>query len=213
MQYVCSWSGGKDSCLALHRAVEKWGKPRYLLSMLAEEGTYSRSHGIPRRVLEDQAEALGTTLRLGVASWEDYERVFVEGLQGMASEGVATGVFGDIDLDEHRAWEEMVCSRAGMQAELPLWRGDHEALAEEFLAAGYEAIVVTVRTDALPEEFLGEPYTRRFLAKVRSVGVDVAGEGGEFHTLVVDGPLFRRPVGYEVVGVRRFPGYAALELI
>ncbi|MCE5218402.1 diphthine--ammonia ligase [bacterium] len=212
MQYVCSWSGGKDSCLALHRAVEEWGKPQYLLSMLAEEGTHSRSHGIPRRILEDQAEALETVLRYGVASWDDYERVFVEALQGMASEGVSTGVFGDLDLDEHRAWEEMVCSRAGMQAELPLWHEAHEALAEEFLAAGYEAIVVTVRTDALPEEFLGERYTRRFLARLRSVGVDVAGEGGEFHTLVLDGPLFRRPVRHDIVGVRRFPGYAVLEL-
>jgi uncharacterized protein (TIGR00290 family) len=212
MDYFCSWSGGRDSCLTLHRAAARWGPPRRLFTVLSEDDVHSRSHGIPRHLLAAQAAALGVSMAFGSATWEDYEAAFVDCLQQLSAEGLTAGVFGDIDLDEHRAWEEMVCGRAGMTAHLPLWREDHQALVSEFLAAGFEAVIVTVRLDAVPEDFLGEIITPALVARLTSLGVDVCGEGGEFHTMVTDGPLFGQPIPYTAQGVRRIPGYAALGL-
>ena len=120
MNYFSSWSGGKDSCLALHRAVQEWGLPACLFNMLSEDGVHSRSHGLPRHILEAQAAAVGVPIRFGCASWEDYEAHFIAQLTELREPGVEAGVFGDIDLDVHREWEEKVCGAAGMAAHLPI---------------------------------------------------------------------------------------------
>lgn len=210
MSYFASWSGGKDCCLATYRASLNWGLPHCLLCMLTEDDRVSRSHGLPRELLAAQAQAIGVPVRFGSAAWEDYERVFVEQLQGLGADGVEAGVFGDIDLDEHREWEERVCAQAGMAAHLPIWREPHEELIDEFLRVGFRATIVTVRLDAVPEDLLGEDLSPTTLGKLRELGVDVSGEGGEFHTAVLDGPLFSRPVDCNPTGVHRLPGYATL---
>jgi len=211
MNYFASWSGGKDCCLATYRASLEWAPPHCLLCMLTEGERVSRSHGLPRALLAAQAEAIGVPVRFASATWNDYERVFIEQLRGLADEGVQAGVFGDIDLDEHREWEERVCAQAGMSAHLPIWRETHEALIDEFLREGFRAVIVTVRLDAVPEDLLGEPLSPTTVAKLRDLGVDVSGEGGEFHTAVLDGPLFSRPVDCSPTGVHRLPGYATLK--
>ncbi len=210
MDYFASWSGGKDCCLATYRAIEQWGLPRSLLCMLTEGDEVSRSHGLPRRLLAAQAAAIGVPICFEAATWEDYESRFIHRLRQMSAEGVRAGVFGDIDLDEHREWEERVCAAANMTAHLPIWREDHEALLSEFLEAGFSALIVTVRLDAVPENMLGERLSPAVLAKLRALGVDVSGEAGEFHTAVVEGPLFAEPVHCAPTGVHRLPGYAAL---
>lgn len=211
MRYSCSWSGGKDCCLALHRAWQLWGPPACLLNMLSEDGRHSRSHGLPRAVLQAQADALGVPLVTGSASWAGYEAEFVRLLEGCAAEGVQAGVFGDLDLQEHWDWEQMVCGRAGLVALEPLWQADHEALVEEFLGAGFEALIVTLNLEYLPESFLGRHYSET-LAELRTLGVDVSGEGGEFHTCVISGPLFRVPLELQPTGVRRQGDCATLVL-
>jgi len=189
----CSWSGGKDSALALHKAARAGAEPRLLISMLTEGGERSRSHGLRRELLAAQAEAMGLPIRFGSATWAGYEAEFrrLAG-EGAAAIGARTGVFGDIDLAEHREWVERVCGEAGLRAELPLWQQDRAAVVEELIEAGFEALVVAVRDDALPPRTLGRQLDRDLLAEVVAAGCDPAGEGGEFHTLVVDGPLFRR---------------------
>ena len=211
VRYFCSWSGGKDCCLALHRAARLWGPPACLLNMLTEDGAHSRSHGLPVRVLRAQAEAMGVPIILGSASWAGYESEFVRQLQPLAAQGVQAGVFGDLDLQEHWDWEREVCAQAGMAALEPLWQSDHELLVAEFLQAGFEALLVTVQLDQVPESFLGRRYSEA-LADLRELGVDVSGEGGEFHTCVIAGPLFAAPVEYEVEGIRRMGNHATLVL-
>lgn len=210
-RYFCSWSGGKDSCLALHRAVGLWGPPAYLLNMLTEDGEHSRSHGLPRRVLQAQAEAMGVPLILGAASWADYETEFVRQLKAFAEQGVEAGVFGDLDLLEHWDWEQGVCEQAGMIALEPLWHSPHEALVEEFTQAGFEAVIVTVQLSKVPEAFLGRLFSEA-LADLRELGVDVSGEGGEFHTCVINGPLFAHQIEYSVEGIRKMGDHATLIL-
>ena len=191
----CSWSGGKDSCLALYRAVRAGLCVDTLFTMFDETGERSRSHAISPDVLRDQASALGRSLVIARASWGDYERVFVESLRALRAKGHEIAVFGDIDLDAHRAWEERVAAAAGMTAHLPLWGEPRRALVEELPDAGFRAVVVCVNGRWLDQSFAGRELDRAFLADLPP-GVDPCGENGEFHTFVYDGPLFERPARF-----------------
>jgi len=196
----CSWSGGKDSALALHEAILAGARPRLLVTMMTADGARSRSHGLHRSVLRAQADAIGVPIRFGAASWSGYEPAFA-GLVGEAvAAGAATGVFGDIDIEGHREWVERVCARAGAEARLPLWRRERRRVVERLLEAGFEAVIVAVRDGALPESLLGRRLDRATLAEIEAAGVDLAGEQGEYHSLVVDGPIFDRPVAVDPGG-------------
>lgn len=196
---VCSSSGGKDSLLALWHARQQGVAAASLLTMFDETSRRSRSHGVPRELVARQAEALGLALVAPSASWADYERVFVEALRDLRATGHGVAIFGDIDLDAHREWEERVCQRAGLRAHLPLWRRDRRELAAEALALGFRAVVVCTDSRHLPDDFCGREFDARFLADLPP-GVDACGENGEFHTFVYDGPLFHQPVGLQVLG-------------
>ena len=112
----CSWSGGKDSMLALHRALDAGFAVEALLAMFDEGGERSRSHAIPPGLMRAQAAALGLPLVMRRAGWSDYEAVFVDQLRQFAAAGLTHGVFGDIDLQPHRDWEERVCASVGQRA-------------------------------------------------------------------------------------------------
>jgi uncharacterized protein (TIGR00290 family) len=131
--FFCSWSGGKDSVLALFKAIQADYEPKKLLNMLSEKGKKSRSHNLSLSVLEAQAEALNISLETRRASWDEYEETFIEALKDFNKEGIKTGVFGDIDLEGHREWEEKVCKEAGLEAFLPLWQKKREDLLNEFI--------------------------------------------------------------------------------
>jgi diphthine-ammonia ligase len=191
---LCSWSGGKDSCYALIKAVENGLKPAVLLNVLNEEGKISRSHGIPASVLEEQAAKCGIPISLLPASWKDYETKFTAALKRLKQHYELThAVFGDIDLDAHREWEEKVCAAAGLEAVLPLWKKDRLALFNEMMDAGIIAMIVSCN-DKMGETFLGRVLSREIIPELWALGVDVCGENGEFHTLVLDCPLFSSPL-------------------
>ncbi|MFA4888159.1 MAG: diphthine--ammonia ligase [Candidatus Omnitrophota bacterium] len=140
-----SWSGGKDSALACYNAIKNDGiEIAYLLNMLSENGTHSRSHHLSVAVLKAQAEAMGIPIVQRQARWGDYEEEFKKALAVFKEEGVQTGVFGDIDVQEHRDWVERVCSESGLNAILPLWQRSREPLMGEFIAAGFKAVIVAV---------------------------------------------------------------------
>jgi diphthine-ammonia ligase len=189
-----SWSGGKDCCLALHRARAAGMDVRYLANTVTADGRRSCSHGMDAAVIHRQAEALGIPIFQQPTGKDDYEAKFVEMLKFFKSEGIDGGVFGDIDFNAHREWIERVCAGAGMTPRLPLWLEDQTGLFEEFVDAGYTAIVVAVKADILGEEFLGRKLDRGFLADLAGLGrgITPCGEAGEFHTLVIDGPLFSK---------------------
>jgi len=192
--FVASWSGGKDSCLALDRAKAAGLEPVALFTMFTEGGERSRSHGLTHAVLRAQAEALGLRLFTNNASWAEYESVFVDAWREFRLRGIATGVFGDIDGDAHREWVLRICETAGMQALQPLWHADRRALLEEFLDKGYRATLIAVRDGVLAPSLLGTSLDRELIAEFERLGIDPAGENGEYHTVVTDGPLFRGPL-------------------
>jgi len=193
----CSWSGGKDSCLALHRASQNGFEITHLLTMFDETGERSRSHSVSREMMRAQAGAIGLKLVMPSASWQNYERVFVEELKRFKAQNIEAAIFGDIDLQAHRDWEEKVCAAAKIEAVLPLWNQNRLDLVNEFIGEGFRSVVICVNEKFLPKEFCGRIFDERFVKDLPE-GVDACGENGEFHTFVFDGKIFKNPVPYKI---------------
>jgi diphthine-ammonia ligase len=197
---LCSWSGGKDSCFALLQAVQAGYYPRILLNVLNEEGKISRSHGIPSSILQAQANAAGLPIDLISSSWNEYEIKFTTALAWLKDQyQLSHAVFGDIDLQAHRDWEEKVCRNAGLTAVLPLWKQERRKLVNQMLEAGIEAIIVSCN-EVMGERFLGQLLTPDLIDELEALGVDACGENGEYHTLVLDCPLFKQKIEVEITG-------------
>lgn len=195
---LCSWSGGKDSCFALMKAKAAGYSPKVLLNVLNEEGKISRSHGIPSAILQQQAAAAGLPVKLISSSWTDYEKNFTAALASLKEEyQLSHAVFGDIDLQPHRDWEEKVCAAAGLEAVLPLWLQDRKELVLQMLDAGVETIIVSCN-EIMGERFIGQRITPALVEELESMGIDACGENGEFHTLVLNCPLFTERIYAEV---------------
>jgi uncharacterized protein (TIGR00290 family) len=203
--YAWSSSGGKDSLLALWHARQNGHQVTSMITMFDETGKRSRSHGISLDLMQAQASALDLTLHTPHASWKTYEAEFVAILQSLRANGHIGVVFGDIDLQPHRDWEEKVCAQANLDALLPLWQRDRRQLADEVLRLGFKAIVVCVDHRFLDASFCGREYNDAFIRDLPP-DVDACGENGEFHTFVFDGPVFTRPLSVDVIAIE---GYKA----
>lgn len=203
ISYFVSWSGGKDSCLALFRSIKTYGAPKYLINMLTEDGYRSRSHGLAKTVLEKQANLLQMPINFYSASWNDYESVFIDALYDLKKEGIAMGVFGDIKIPNkqglivNRQWADHVCDKAGILSNEPLWGDSVETLLHEFFDAGFVAKIISVKADLLSADYLGKILNRDLIIEFIKQGIDPAGENGEYHTVVLDGPLFTKTLFLE----------------
>ncbi len=196
---LCSWSGGKDSCFALMQAIQQGYVPAILMNVLNEEGRISRSHGIPSRILQMQAAAANLPIHLISSSWQEYEMHFTAALKELKEKyKLSRAIFGDIDLQAHRDWEEMVCTNAGLGAVLPLWKQDRRQLVHQMLESGIETIIVSCN-NTMGERFIGRTITGALVDELESMGIDACGENGEYHTLVLDCPLFGRRIDVSVV--------------
>jgi uncharacterized protein (TIGR00290 family) len=195
MEVVVSWSGGKDSALALWRARARSLRPIALLTMLDETGERSRSHGLPVEVLEAQAAAIGVPLVTASATWDAYTTAFVRALSGLAGPRVRACVFGDIDIEPHRQWCVKAAADAGLEAIHPLWQEPRRALLQELFDAGFHATIVVLREPDLdPATLLGHALTPALVDAIAAAGHDASGETGEYHTVVTAGPIFAASV-------------------
>ena len=193
----CCWSGGKDCSLALYRAKKMGVDVSCVFNMKNSTGRLSRSHGISSQLLQVQAESMNIPIVQQSATWNSYENRFKSAVKKLKSQGVETGIFGDIDLDVHREWVERVCQEIGIEPVLPLWGQAREDLLKDFIASGFKAVVVALRADLLGKEWLGREIDSRFMEDMAKMeNIDLCGEGGEFHTFVYDGPIFKRPVEF-----------------
>jgi uncharacterized protein (TIGR00290 family) len=200
---LVSWSGGKDSCLALWRAQQSGEYVSHLLTALDETGLKARSHGVTKDLIISQGKSLGLINEFICASWQDYEGRFIEKLTVLHENGVRKAIFGDIDLISHREWEEKVCLAAQIIPTLPLWNEDRLSIVYEFLDAGFKARVVCVDGRFLNESHVGVEFDRQYIEKLPE-GVDACGENGEFHTFVYDGPNFKQPVSWKSLGIETY---------
>ncbi|WP_084374809.1 Dph6-related ATP pyrophosphatase [Reichenbachiella faecimaris] len=194
MNIGCSWSGGKDSCFALMQQLAKGDQLKVIMNVMDENQEYSKSHGLTQEVLKAQAKVLDVSIQLASASWSTYEKNFISNLQQIKADHRIQGmVYGDIDIQKHRDWEEKVSAIANIQAYLPLWQGNRRELVESMIDAGIRAIIVSCN-HTLGLDFLGVEITHDLIPKLEAHGVDVCGENGEYHTLVIDCPLFKEPI-------------------
>ncbi len=192
MKAFASWSGGKDCALATYRAISQGYEVTYLLNFVAEDGQRSRSHGIRSEVLHMQAQAMGIPLMQVPTSWESYEENFKKAVTELKDKGIEDGIFGDMDLEEHREWIERVCGQVGVSPRLPLWQSDPEQLLNEFWNSGFRSIVVASK---LGKSLLGKNLDKEFVENiVKEYNSHPCGESGEYHTFVTDGPIFQRPL-------------------
>lgn len=190
----CSWSGGKDSCYALMQAVAQGHQLKVLVNMMNENGKISRSHALPFGVLQQQADSIGVPIIARATSWNDYKNNFVDALnECKAAYGIEAMVFGDIDLQPHRDWEEMVCFEAGLKAILPLWQQNRRQLVMSMIDSGIEAMIVSCNTQ-MGDRFLGRMITHELIDELESIGIDACGENGEYHTVVSNCPLFTKRI-------------------
>ncbi|WP_229838488.1 MULTISPECIES: diphthine--ammonia ligase [Roseivirga] len=210
--FLCSWSGGKDSYLAYCKALTSGGCPKVLLNVLNESGKRSRSHGIPRELLQMQAMNIGLPITFIETEWTNYESRFVARLQAVKSEYDLThAVYGDIDIEEHRSWEEKVSKAAGLQAYLPLWKKGRRDLVLQMLELNMQCLIVSCQ-EQWADAILGKTIDHKLLNKFGQLGIDACGENGEYHTFVVNGPLHNSKMELTIGGVEYHNGYAFLEI-
>jgi len=197
---LMSWSGGKDSALALHELLSD-GRHRVaaLLTTVTEDYDRISMHGIRRSLLEQQAASLGLPLEVVLipkdCSNDTYERRMRETLERQKAAGVTAVAVGDIFLQDLRLHREQKLSEAGLEAIFPIWGRDTTELARTFINLGFRGVVTCVDTQALNGSFAGRAFDERLLADLPP-GVDPCGENGEFHTCVFDGPIFSTPVRF-----------------
>lgn len=211
-----SWSGGKDSALALWALRrERHVEPHALLTTVTEQYDRVSMHGVRRRLLDRQAAVLGLPLvEVGIpprCSNDVYEASMAQALASAALEGVEAVAFGDLFLEDVRAYREQRLAAAGKAALFPLWGRDTAQLARTFLAARFEAILVCLDPNQLDPRFAGRRYDERLLAELPR-DVDPCGERGEFHSFVYGGPVFQRPIEIEVGEVTMRDGFVFCDL-
>lgn len=195
MKIVCSWSGGKDSCYALMLATQQGYELKTLLNMMNENEQVSRSHGLSLSILNQQSKALGVPLKGIPSTWEDYEENYIKALRQLKiAFDIESVVFGDIDLESHRKWEEKVCDTAQLKPLLPLWQQNRKQLVYDMIDHGVKAVIVSCDKKLLGESFLGREITKDLAKELEDMGVDACGENGEYHTVVLDCPLFTSPI-------------------
>jgi uncharacterized protein (TIGR00290 family) len=218
---VLSWSGGKDSALALWTMRAEGTEPAALLTTIIEDGDRVGTHAVPAEMVRAQAAAVGLPLIEvpipEAPSNEVYEQRFTAALDGWlpntqdavpdappaagptaaaestSSPGIGTVAFADLFLADIRAYREERLAEIGREAIFPLWGRDTAALAREFVAAGFGATLVVVDTEQLDPGFVGRRFDAELLAELPD-GVDPCGENGEFHTFVDSGPIFAAPI-------------------
>ncbi len=207
-----SWSGGKDSCLAFHRARQHL-EVAALITMFTEDGSRSRSHGLRPEVLQRQAGALGLELVCGRGSWQTYEAGFKRVLADLRARGFTHVVFGDILLEEHKQWVERVCGESELEAWEPLWHQSTTNLLQEFLNMRAQALIVATKATLLDETWLGRQLNLEMFPCFERLDIDPCGENGEYHTLVTNCPAFRFPLRIRECGRFLHDGYWMLDLV
>ena len=210
--FIASFSGGKDSVLALYKA-SLVGQAMGLIVMLEEEGKRSRSHGMPPELIQAQADSIGLPVYTAAASWADYEEVFVGLLENAKQQGAEVLVTGDLDMPAHGCWHDEVTKRVGLKLGMPLWEMNHREAVDEFMNLGFVTMIVTVNISlGMTEDDLGRVLTPEYVKELEARNIDPCGEGGEFHTTVIDGPIFRQPIAVRKCSIIRDGDYAFLPL-
>ena len=199
---LMSWSGGKDSCLALYK-IQKSSNYRVaaLLTTITREYDRISMHGVRRVLLERQAASLGVQLHQVLiskgANNEEYEMEMAQAFSEYQQNGIDSVVFGDLFLEEIRAYRDQFLTKYRMKGLYPIWRRNTTDLIKEFIELGFKAVLSCVDSKTLDKSFAGKTIDEDFLNSLPAI-IDPCGENGEFHTFVYDGPSFAQPVKFAI---------------
>ncbi|MBC5838070.1 Dph6-related ATP pyrophosphatase [Flavobacterium muglaense] len=197
-----NWSSGKDSALALYKISQN---PEFeincLLTSVNQQFQRISMHGVRVALLHQQAESIGLPLEImqipEMPTMEVYEAVMQETLGKLKNQGVTHSIFGDIFLEDLRKYREDKLETIGFQGVFPLWKIPTHDLIQEFIFLGFKTIVVCVNERYLDKSFVGRIIDQDFINDLPD-NVDVCGENGEFHTFTFDGPIFSKPIDFEI---------------
>jgi uncharacterized protein (TIGR00290 family) len=199
---VAFWSGGKDSALALDR-IRRGGEyeVRALITTVNAQFKRVSMHGVREELIDLQAEAIGIPAYKmyvgGRGSNDDYVPALRAALETFKNQGITDVIFGDIFLEDLRQWREGLLAGLGMTGVFPLWREDTRVIVQEFFDRSFKAIICCTNDAQLGRSDVGRPLDAAFVRELPA-GVDPCGENGEYHSFVHDGPIFQRPVAFEI---------------
>ena len=196
MKFAASYSGGKDSTLAIYRAIQQGHTPVLLITTFNLDRNHSYSHGIDETVLNRISDSLGIPYLLVKTRDDEYTKDFEKALLYAKSLGARACVFGDIDIQGHFDWCSERCKNTGLEYLFPLWGKDRKSVVYEFIDDGFVADISVVNTQYLSDDFLGRRLTREIVDSIAEAGADICGENGEYHTFVSAGPIFKQPVSF-----------------
>ena len=197
-----NWSSGKDSALTLYKILQN---PEYniecLLTSVNQQYQRISMHGVRVELLETQAKSIGLPLEIlqvpEIPTMEVYENVITKTLTELKSQGITHSVFGDIFLEDLRKYREEQLAKIGFEGVFPIWKIPTKELIQEFISLGFKTIVVCVNERYLDKSFVGRIIDQNFINDLPE-NVDVCGENGEFHTFAFDGPIFSKPIDFEI---------------
>ena len=209
---VFNWSSGKDSALALYKVIQNQEfEITCLLTSVNQEFQRISMHGVRVALLKQQAQSIGLSLEImqipEMPSMDAYEDVMNETLTKLENQGNTYSIFGDIFLEDLRKYREDQLEKLGMKAVFPLWKTPSIDLIQQFITLGFKTIVVCVNEQFLDKSFLGRIIDQDFINDLPE-SVDVCGENGEFHTFTFDGPIFSKPILFDIGDIvyRKYQG-------
>lgn len=209
-KFIASYSGGKDSTLAIYRAIKQSMEPVELFTTFNTDRGLSWFHGIPEQLLHNISNEMRIPITLLKTTGEQYKENFESKLKKAKELGVEVCVFGDIDLEEHLKWCTDRCIAAGIEAYFPLWQESRKKLVYEFIETGFKTIITVVDTSRLSEKFIGKILTKQVAEEIELSGADICGENGEYHTFAFDGPLFKNPVSFNTGNIINHNNYVII---
>lgn len=216
-KFVTSFSGGKDCALSLYIMKEKGYIPDSIIITVKNKNSWT--HGINLKMIEKYEEILGLKVYPVFCSMDNYEEEFENVLRRIKEErDVNICVFGDIDIEQHLKWNRSRCENVGMEAIMPLEKINREEAVNKFIDLGFKAIIKKVNLNYLNKSFLGRKLNKKTVDDIKEYGnknnvdIDLCGENGEYHTVVIDGPIFKRNLDYTLGEVKEEYQSATIEV-
>ena len=212
MNFAMSYSFGKDSAFALYKMLEAGHKPVCLVTTINKNNGKSWTHGINSNIIERSAKALDLPIILVPCDAKNYENAFEDALKESKNMGATACVFGDMDINLHLEWNKARCMNAELECITPLWGINRERVIFEELNIGFTAVIKCIEKKFLGTEFLGKIIDKNILNKIQSTGADICGENGEYHTLVINGPIYKNSIEIVFGDIVDLGAYAAIDI-
>lgn len=197
-KFVASFSGGKDSMLAIYRCINEGMIPTAMITTSPISENRSWFHKVSHDTLFEISKSINIPLSIIYTTDTDYSEKFEKALKEAKENGIEVCVFGDIDILEHLEWCTARCENVGIIPYFPLWQNDRKMIVKEVIDEGFKAKIIRVVDEKLQDGFLGEYLSYDIMDKMEKLAIDVCGENGEYHTVVLDGPIFDFKVEIEV---------------